>query len=519
MHLSRANIRWLLHGGGSELVRHGLRGLEKESLRVDDAGRLSMQPHPVSLGAALTHPYLTTDYSEALLEIVTPPVTSNWALLQCLCNLHAYVQRRIAPERLWPASMPCVLDAEQTIPIAQYGPSNLGRFKTVYRHGLGHRYGHAMQAIAGIHFNYSMVPAFWQAWNERSGGTATPAQLRSSAYMALVRNYRRFAWLTIYLFGASPALCKSFLPRGQAGLEEFDRHTWFAPYATSLRMSDLGYRNGDQARLNISANSLDDYVAGLRRALTTVDANFAAIGVKAGGEYRQLNSNVLQIENEYYSSVRPKPNKDDDQRPVVALEQHGIEYVEIRTLDLNPADPVGVSQAQLRFLEAMLIYCMLADSPPILAAEQEEIGARELLVAREGRRLNLQLPRAGRRIPLAEWGRELVDGIAIIAELLDSDAEGYMAAVEAQRHALADPSLTPSARFLEALSSSGQGFFHFVLEQSAAHREYLLDLPVNAEQESAFDALRDASLARAAELAAAVQPSFDDFLAAHARVL
>ena len=450
----KADTSWLRRGGAG-ILRHGLRGLEKESLRVDGDGHLSMRPHPEAIGAALTHPYLTTDYSEALLEIVTPPLTSNWAVLQFLCDLHAYVQRRIAPEQLWPASMPCVLDAEQRIPIAEYGPSNLGRFKTIYRHGLGHRYGRAMQAIAGIHYNYSLPAAFWPALHDHSGGAATPDALRSAAYMALVRNYRRYAWLTIYLFGASPAFCKSFLPQGQEGLEELDAHTWFAPYATSLRMSDLGYRNGDQARLNISANSLEEYMAGLRQALVAVDPKFSALGVKVDGEYRQLNSHVLQIENEYYSSIRPKASKATEQRPVVALAQHGIEYVEIRTLDLNPADPVGVNQVQLRFLEAMLIYCVLVESPPISAAEQLEIDVRELRVAREGRRPGLRLPHGGTERALADYGRELVDGIAAVAELLDTEDEGYLAAVEVQRQALEDPSATPAGRFLDALAASG----------------------------------------------------------------
>src|SRR5690606_26320346 len=141
--------------------------------RVTLDGRLSRRPHPTALGSALTHPYLTTDYSEALLEFVTPPQPANWQTLDFLCELHAFVHRHLDDARLWPPSMPCIVNANQEIPIARYGSSNLGMMKTVYRRGLGHRYGRAMQAIAGIHFNYSPPAEFWHACRERTPGDAS----------------------------------------------------------------------------------------------------------------------------------------------------------------------------------------------------------------------------------------------------------------------------------------------------------------------------------------------------------
>jgi glutamate--cysteine ligase len=391
-----ARLRWLREPGNAALIRRGLRGIEKESLRVQSDGRLSHRPHPARLGAALTHPYLTTDYSESLPEFVTAALPSNWETLQLLCDLHAWAHRRLDDELLWPASMPCVLNADQDIPIADYGSSNAGLMKTVYRRGLGYRYGRAMQAIAGVHFNYSPPIAFWPALRDHEGATEPLAAFRSAYFMGLVRNYRRNAWLVTYLFGASPALCKSFRPEGHELLAELDRATWHAPFATSLRMSDLGYRNKTQGRLAISANSLDEYLAGLSAAVTTVEPRYAEIGVVVGGEYRQLNANILQIENEYYSAIRPKPSKASAERPIVALGKLGVEYVEVRTLDLNPTDPVGINQGQMRFIEALLIFCLLADSPPIDAVEQQEIDRRDLAIAREGRRPGLKVAAGGR---------------------------------------------------------------------------------------------------------------------------
>jgi glutamate--cysteine ligase len=470
--------------------------------------------HPRALGAALTHPYLTTDYSEALLEFVTPAVHTNAGLLDWLCELHAFVHRRLAGELLWPASMPCVLAPDQDIPIAEYGTSNLGMMKTVYRRGLGHRYGRAMQAIAGAHFNFSLDAPFWDAWLEREGGLADEAAAKSAAYMGLVRNFRRHGWLVVYLFGASPALCRSFRPEGGGLLEPLDEWTWHAPWATSLRMSDLGYRNKSQARLNISVNSLEEYIDGLVAAVTTVDPAYQQIGLRDADGYRQLNASVLQIENEYYSSIRPKPRKGPADRPIVTLRKEGVEYVEVRSLDLNAADPVGVNQVELRFLESLLIFCLLADSPPISPAEQRLIDARDLAVAREGRRPGLRLPTDDGERSLRALGLELVDRVGEVAELLDGPVRDYSDAVASQRDALLDPDRTPSARMLAELRRTGSGFFALMLDTARAHRDYFSSLALREDRDQELERVAADSLGQAAALEREPQPSFDDYLAA-----
>ena len=476
-------MTWLRSGGRAELIRHGLRGVEKESLRVGFDGALSRRPHPRALGAALTHPYITTDYSEALPELVTPPQRSQWETLQFLCDLHAFIGRRHDGELLWPASMPCNLPPDDEIPIAYYGPSNVGRMKTVYRRGLGFRYGRAMQAIAGVHFNYSLPVKFWPEYQAYAGHSGPLQEFRSAELMGLVRNYRRAAWLVTYLFGASPALNRSFRPNGHELLTELDSETWMAPYATSLRMSDLGYQNKTQGRLSIGANSLTEYVAGMRGAVTTEEPRYAAIGVVVNGDYRQLNANILQIENEYYSTIRPKPSKASKHRPLVALRESGVEYVEVRTLDLSSADPVGMNQSQLRFIEALLIYCLLADSPPIAPAEQTEIDARDLKVAREGRRPKLTFIEGGGERALSERGLELLEGVRAVAELLDDDGQGYVAALDAATEALRDPDRTPSAALLAALKIEQASLFEYTLTLARSHAAYFRDFALAAERE------------------------------------
>jgi glutamate--cysteine ligase len=496
-------------------VRRGLRGVEKESLRVQADGRLSHRAHPAKLGSALSNPYLTTDYSESLPEFVTAPLHSNWETLQFLCDLHSFVHRRLDDELLWPASMPCVLNADQDIPIAYYGTSNIGLMKTVYRRGLGFRYGRSMQAIAGVHFNYSPPADFWSPFREHEGRRESLQEFRSAELMAVVRNYRRHAWLITYLFGASPALCKSFKPDGHELLTELDRGTWYAPFATSLRMSDLGYRNKTQGRLAISANSLEDYVAGLRAAVTTIEPRYADIGIFVDGEYRQLNANILQIENEYYSSIRPKPSKASSERPVVALRTHGVEYVEVRTLDLSPSDPTGINQNELRFIEALLLFCLLDESPPIGADEQQEIDRRDLDVAREGRRPGLDLLVHGKRRSLAEWGGELVERVAEVAALLDDDGDSYRAAVDLARDALRDSDRTPSAHLLRDLAQERATFFEYALGLARSHRDYFSALAIDVDHERRLDELATESLAETAALERRPAPTFDEYLRAY----
>ena len=507
-----ARLRWLEAPGHLRLLRGGLRGVEKESLRVRPDGKLSHRPHPRAWGAALTHPHLTTDYSESLPEFVTPPLASNWETLQFLCDLHVFAHRHLDDELLWPASMPCLLNGNDEIPIADYGSSNPGMIKTVYRRGLGYRYGRSMQAIAGVHFNYSLPSDFWPAYRDREGAREPLRDFRSERFMGLVRNYRRCSWLITYLFGASPALSKSFKPEGHELLTELDAATWYSPFATSLRMSDLGYRNKTQGRLAISANSLAEYVAGLTGAMSTVEPRYAAIGVLVDGEYRQLNANLLQIENEYYSSIRPKPSKASSSRPAAALRAHGVEYVEVRTLDLSPADPVGINQTQLRFLEALLVYCLLADSAPIDAHEQAEIDSRDITVARDGRRPHRSIAYGGKERPLAEAGLEIVGRLEGIAALLDADGEGYLAALDHAREALREPERTPAAALLRDLAASHATFVDYGLALARSHADYFARVALAPARAQDLEETAARSLAEAAQLERSQTRPFADYL-------
>lgn len=506
-----ASLDWLAAAGNRQLLTQGLRGFEKECLRIKPDGHLSENPHSPRWGSALTHPYLTTDYSEALLEFVTPPHRQLETALSCLEELHAFVVQSSGDELLWPASMPCKIESDDSVPIAQYGESNEGRLRSIYRSGLGFRYGRSMQAIAGTHFNFSLPADFWPAFRQFAGSNAEIHAFKSATLMGTVRNYRRVGWLVTYLFGASPAFSKSFRPQGHARLDPLSEDTWYAPNSTSLRMSDMGYRNSTQARLCVSVNSLDEYLNELTRALTTREPRYEAIGVSVDGNYQQLNANILQLENEYYSSIRPKPASKSP-RLISALRTSGVEYVEVRTLDLNPFAPLGVTIEQARFIEVLLTYCVLADSGPISDDEQSEIDQRELTVAWDGRKPDLQLERDGKAVSLRSWALELLDQFASVASLLDGESGHYTSAVSDAREAALDPGLTLSARVLREINSGRQSFFEWAYEIAERHKERFLEYRYPEGRFKALDALARQSLVEAKALESADELPFEEFL-------
>ena len=456
----------------------GRRGMEREGLRVTAAGAVSSRPHPRSLGSALCNPHITTDYSEALLELVTPTFTDNAALSQYLGDLHHFVARHLDEERLWAGSMPGEIASEAEVPIARYGSAHRGHFKEVYRRGLQTRYGGLMQAIAGAHYNFSFPGRFWPLWAEVLEQPAAGADFVSASYFDLVRNYRRHGWLALYLFGVSPALCSSFVPAPpDPELRPLGPNTLHLPHATSLRMSDLGYRNRNQSAVDVSVNSLGDYLRDLQRATHTVHPPFAALGVRVDGEYRQLNANILQIENEYYSNIRPKRAPRAGESTMRALARGGVEYVEARALDICIFEPTGVCMDEMHFMEAFLALCLLRESAPIDAALQPQLDRNHLLVARRGREPALELQRDGRSVPLKDWAAELLDQLAGVCELLDAgDAtRRYQRTLERQVEKLRDAELTPSARLLRELRRSAVSFAEYARTLSEQHHARLLE--------------------------------------------
>ncbi|YCH29781.1 glutamate--cysteine ligase [Erwinia sp. D4-22] len=493
------------------------RGIERETLRVRPNGKIATTGHPADLGAALTHKWITTDFAESLLEFITPVDRDIDHLLAFLRDIHRHVARELGEERMWPFSMPCVIENSDDIQLAQYGSSNIGRMKTLYREGLKNRYGALMQTISGVHYNFSLPLSFWQAWagvkDMESGKEAI-----SAGYLRLIRNYYRFGWVIPYLFGASPAVCSTFLQGKESSLpfERNERGMLWLPYATSLRLSDLGYTNKSQSSLGITFNTLAGYVEALKKAIKTPSEEYARMGVKdQDGRWLQLNTNVLQIENELYAPIRPKRVTRSGEAPSDALARGGIEYIEVRSLDINPFSPVGVDETQVRFLDLFLIWCTLADAPEMSSAELQCARQNWNRVILEGRKpgQTIGIGCDDTRQPLTMVGKALFADLKRVAEVLDSQSgtPDYQQVCDRLVASFDDPELTYSARILQTMLDNGISGTGLALAEQ--YRQLLTEEPLQVLSEQDF--IQEARRSRDAqlELEAADNLSFAEFLA------
>jgi len=507
----------LTASGHHQLLCGGLKGIEKESLRISKDGFIAQTPHPKALGSALTHPYITTDYSESLIELITPPFADVKDSLDYLHNIHQFVYEHLDNEILLGASMPCGIDGDESIPIAEYGSSNIGRMKHVYRHGLWHRYGRTMQSIAGIHFNYSVPEALWPVLYKEKSSPLSLEQFINEAYFGLIRNFQRMGWLILYLFGASPAICKNFFnsrPALMAQFEAFDNGTLYHPYATSLRMSDIGYKSKNQANLNIDYNSIDGYVSSLSAAINTPYPEYEKIGTLVDGEYRQLNSNILQIENEFYSTMRPKQIAQSGEKPTLALKRRGVRYIEMRSLDLDLFNPIGIDEDKARFIEALLLTCLLQDSPKTSAQEQQVNNANQLAVANFGRKPGLELNKNNQKILLKDWAAEILESMQPVCAILDQDdaAKHYSSALEKQQLLVENSDSTASARILEQMTQLRQPFSRFALNTSIEHGQYFKLNELDKIKTQQFNDMAALSHDKQLEIENNKQMPFDYFL-------
>ncbi|MHA3891993.1 glutamate--cysteine ligase [Acinetobacter sp. GXMZU3951] len=505
----------------SSLLQGMLRGIERESLRMQSNGFLSQADHPKALGSALTHPHITTDYSEALMEFITPPQDTIAKALSYLKDIHAVVHQHLEhEEKLWPLSMPCMLDNEEdNIRLAQYGSSNIGRFKTLYRHGLGVRYGRRMQTISGVHYNLSFPDHLFAALQQQESDAdlrqLSAQDYRSHRYFALIRNFIRLTPLVMFLLGASPSVCKCFMTGREHHLLPLLKGTLYLPYATALRMGRFGYQNSAQKQLGIHYNDMQGYLAELQKAVKTPYADFSRLGLNdAQGEPIQINDHVLQIENEYYSLVRPKQVPQAGETPSEALANRGVGYVELRAVDVNPYSPIGIDENSAGFLEVLALYCLLLDSPALLDAEQEQIEKNQAEVVNRGRAPNAQIVEAGQHYEIEAWCQKHLDAMHPLAELLDqaNATQLYTQALQVMQQRIDEVDHTLSAQVIaDTLTYGGTWNFGSVMAQqhAAVYEQHQLDPATQAY----FDDLVQTSLQQQQQLEQDNAISFDEYLA------
>lgn len=470
-----------VEGDAGQLLLDCKWGLEKEALRVDPSGALAMTPHPAAFGDKLTHPHITVDFSESQIELITPPMDCLEDTYGFLNELQLSVEEALAEELLWPLSMPGALPAEEQIPLARYGNSPDGQEKEIYRSGLALRYGKKMQMISGIHYNFSFGDRFWSLLYDRFGKNTEQRVFRDQVYIDLAKNFLEYRWLLIYLFGASPLGTEDYMKAfHQKNIcvcskpcccQTFDDPVTFA---TSLRMSRFGYNNSFQNQLQISYNSLEQYIRSIRQALGTPIDDYTKLGIYRNGCQVQLNDNLLQSENEYYAPVRFKQGAAIGKTMLDALEQKGIEYLEFRTFDLNPFAKTGISLEQLYFIHVFILFCFFESTAELTKTDLDRFNDNAQLTALFGRSDRLKLlNRQGEMVNLRLWGEQIFDRLQHLAEILDRthDTTKFQEAVKSQYAKLSEIDRLPSATIVNAVNANGGDYKAFGLERAMLNKE------------------------------------------------
>lgn len=507
------SLNSLISRGIEHHLRNLQRGLEKESLRVSADGTLSQTDHPESLGSTLTHPLITTDYSESLLEFVTPVHNDIDSLLKDLYDIHHFTYQHVDDEKLWVNSMPCIVESEEKIPIAKYGTSNVAKMKEAYRRGLSHRYGSLMQAIAGIHFNFSMPDEFWADYFELSESSELQDKI-SAQYFALIRNFHKYSWMGIYLFSASPAVCRTFLKGREHNLADLESHSFYSPDATSLRLSDIGYSNDAQSDIEICYNSVSDFVKSLRLAIQTANPNYEKFGVNVDGVYQQLNPNLLQIENEFYSSIRPKRIAASGQSPSRALYEKGVQYIEVRSIDLNPFTPTGINAECIRYFDMFLLYCLFSESENLSHSDFKRSRENQQSIVLNGRNPKVKISTKSGKVLARDAMMIMLNEMRPIAELLDkiNGSSDYISSLDAQVTKADNPDLTPSAQILSQMASENMSFYEFSMMKSENYEKLFKQTFLDPKINEKFEYLAIQSHEKQEEIENSDEISFDDFL-------
>jgi glutamate--cysteine ligase len=401
------------------------RGIEKEFFRVDKKGFISKRSHPKSLGSALKNKYITTDFSEAQVELVTPTFEDVDELYDFLYSLHVFVANNIeGDEMLWPFSMPPKIKDESEINIGYYHQSGEGLLKHVYRRGLKVRYGATMQCVSGMHYNFSI--------NQSSFSTlinSTDQKSINEAYLGLMRNFKRIFWFVLSEFGQTNVVDKSFVKNRNHSLNELNKNDLYLENATSLRMSEIGYQSEAQKSLDIKYNSLSGFLQKIKDAITVPFEDYKKKGLlDSNGEYHQISDGIIQIENEYYDSIRPKRSASNNLRPYDLLKDFGIEYLEIRGVDICPSDITGMSKHHIRFLDLILIYCLISPSPKMTSKEKNEIDSNERVSIYEGKSKSSKININGNKVSIKNARKDMFENLKNIADFMN-DRDLFHAAI------------------------------------------------------------------------------------------
>lgn len=366
-------------------------GVEREGLRVDQIGKLSEKPHPVIFGYKMCNPYITTDFSESQLELITPAFSSTKETYKFLNALYDIVSMELEDEYLWPQSMPAIIPEDKDIPIAEFCGCEEGKIAREYREELLLKYGGKKQLISGIHYNFSFNENIIKKLYENSDKNSDYKTFKDNIYLKVTRNYLRYRWLLIYLLGCTSVVHESYNEDCVKELNEISKDSFSNEGALSYRNSECGYKN--KIDLFPSYDSVGEYVNSINKF---IDEDF------------------IDSHKELYAPIRLKAK--DPKSLLKSLVSDGINYLEYRSIDINPFEKGGISLDDLYFINLFNIFLLIEDESDY-KNWQEEALKNQNIIATKGQN-DVDLIKDGKSVSKITWGLEILDKIKVINDEL-----------------------------------------------------------------------------------------------------
>ncbi|HAT4141561.1 TPA: bifunctional glutamate--cysteine ligase GshA/glutathione synthetase GshB [Clostridium perfringens] len=416
-------------------------GLEKENVRVTERGNLALTPHPKAFGDRENNPYIKTDFSESQLEMVTPVCNTLEEVYSFICNLNKVVSLEIMKngEFLWPQSNPPILPREEEIPIAKLS----NREDELYRENLSYKYGKKKQVISGIHYNFSFKEEFIKLLYKELKVKKDFREFKDDIYLRMARNFQKYHWLLIYLTGASPVFHESYIDEIKEEGEKLGEDSYYIKDDTSLRNSSYGYKN--KKDYYVSYNSIEEYASDIKNL---------------------VKDKEIQSIKEYYNPIRLKSLGSEDM--LESLLNKGIDYLEVRLLDLDPLSVQGVNKETLYLVHLFMIYTLLKENKEITYKDQEEFFKNHDMVALKGRNEEAVIHENGIPVLLKDKGREILSEMDEIVEILFSNNEKFKNVIKRALEKINNPHDTISEKLIKDIKEEGYINFHMRLA-----KEYL----------------------------------------------
>lgn len=376
----------------SDEILAGSFGIEWESLRAKEDGKLSLTPHPAIFGDKLTNPVITTDFSESQIEIITPTFDTIDEAYDTFSLLADLVNSSLPDdEYLWFQSIPCILPYWDRIPIAQYSEDGVDNQK--YREDLAKKYGVKKQMISGVHFNFSFSDNFLKKLYSLEKSNVGFKEFKNDIYLKIARNYLRYCWLIIYLTGCSIGSHQTFSHDCIHLMDARDNFgSYYSTRGPSFRNASCGYKNLKE--LYPSYDSVEEFVADINRYIEEGDLSEA---------------------KELYTQIRLKPKNPNDL--LNSLNDGGIEYIEIRTLDINPFYKCGLVKKDMAFLHLFLIYMLIKEESDY-EFWQKEAKINEENTAERAYDDSMRLLKDGKEVSIGQWASEIVDDMYEMCDAL-----------------------------------------------------------------------------------------------------